>query len=61
MFKVVLFFLVALSPLSAQAYVGPGLGAGAIASILGILLAFIMLLVGVVWYPLKRFLKRKKV
>lgn len=43
-----------LTPTIALAYIGPGLGMGAVASILGILAGFLMLVVGVVWYPLKR-------
>lgn len=44
----------------AYAYIGPGLGAGAIATILGVLLAILMLVVGVVWYPLKRLIRSFK-
>lgn len=47
-------------PLVASAYIGPGLGAGAIASVLGILAGLIMLIVGVVWYPIKRFIRYLK-
>jgi hypothetical protein len=41
----------------ALAYVGPGLGAGALASVLGVLVGVLMLVVGVVWYPAKRLIK----
>lgn len=47
----------------ASAYVGPGLGVGAVASVLGVVSGLMMLVVGVVWYPLKkifRYLKLKK-
>lgn len=43
---------------SALAYIGPGLGSGAIAAVLGVIVAIIMLVVGVVWYPLKRLYRR---
>lgn len=43
---------------TAQAYIGPGLGTGVIASVLGTLFGLIMLIVGVVWYPIKRIVKR---
>lgn len=43
-----------LSPTLAFAYIGPGLGAGAIAAVLGILGGVALLVVGVLWYPLKR-------
>ena len=41
----------------AFAYIGPGLGAGAIATVLGILTGLLMLIVGVVWYPIKRLIR----
>lgn len=58
------FFIISLSyPPDACAYIGPGLGAGAVAAVLGIVSGLLMLVVGVVWYPLKRlirYLKLKK-
>ncbi len=50
-------FLMALSP-PASAYVGPGLGAGAVAAVLGAVGGLLMLVVGVVWYPLKKVIRR---
>ena len=47
-----------LSPASVQAYVGPGMGAGAVAAVLGVLAGLLMLVVGVVWYPLKKLARR---
>jgi hypothetical protein len=47
-------------PLSALAYVGPGLGMGAIAAFFGALLAVLLAIVGVVWYPIKRLLGKRK-
>ena len=47
-----------LSPATAQAYVGPGMGAGAVAAVLGVLAGLLMLVVGVVWYPLKKLARR---
>ncbi|TSA40716.1 MAG: hypothetical protein D4R63_05260 [Methylococcaceae bacterium] len=44
-------------PTVASAYIGPGLGAGALASVVGILAGFFMLIIGVVWYPIKRVIK----
>jgi hypothetical protein len=52
------FFCIFSSP--AYAYIGPGLGAGALATILGVLLAILMLIVGIVWYPLKRLIRSLK-
>lgn len=42
----------------ASAYVGPGLGAGAITVVLGIVSGILMLVVGIVWYPIKRLIRR---
>jgi hypothetical protein len=49
--------LVSLSP-QASAYIGPGLGAGAMAAVLGVLGGLLMLVVGVIWYPIKRVIRR---
>jgi hypothetical protein len=40
------------------AYIGPGLGVGLIAVVLGTFAALSMLAVGVIWYPLKRLIAR---
>jgi hypothetical protein len=41
----------------AHAYIGPGMGVGAAAAVLGILAAVILLIVGLVWYPIRRLRK----
>lgn len=40
----------------AVAYVGPGLGLGAIGAILGVALSVLLAIFAVVWYPVKRLL-----
>ena len=47
-------------PAVALAYVGPGLGMGAIAAFFGAVLAVLLAIVGVVWYPIKRLLGKRK-
>ena len=42
----------------AEAYVGPGLGLGVIGAILSAVLAVLLAIIGVAWYPLKRVLKK---
>ena len=42
-------------------YIGPGMGGGIIAAIFGIIAAFFLGLWGILYYPIKRFLKKKKV
>jgi hypothetical protein len=44
-------------------YIGPGLGGGMIAAILGVLLSFILGVIALFWIPIKkliRFLRRNK-
>lgn len=51
--------MIGLGPaFAADAYIGPGLGAGTIAVLLGILGSIVMALVAFVWYPVKRLLKK---
>lgn len=45
---------------SAQAYLGPGLGAGTIGAIFGVIGAFLLGIFGVLYYPIKRMLKKRK-
>ena len=42
------------------AYIGPGLGGGAIAIILGLLSTVVVALFALVWYPIKKLRKLKK-
>jgi hypothetical protein len=48
----------AVLPEAALAYVGPGAGLTAIGTVLALLGAVGLALVGFVWYPLKRLLRR---
>ena len=45
---------------AAHAYIGPGMASGAIATVLGVLAGILMLVVGAVWYPIKRLVQRLK-
>lgn len=47
----------AAMPDPAAAYIGPGAGLGALAVTLAVLLGVLLLIVGLVWYPLKRMMK----
>ena len=49
-----------LLPEYAHAYIGPGLGAGTIGVVLGIIGSVLIAIFAIVWYPLKRFFKKKK-
>lgn len=52
--KFVLAALVVLVPSLAHAYIGPGAGITAIGSLLALVGAVLLALVGFVWYPIKR-------
>lgn len=51
--------LVAMQPAAAMAYIGPGVGAGAVAAVLGVIGSIFLAIVAVVYYPIKRLLKGK--
>ncbi|MGH8185340.1 MAG: hypothetical protein ACREUC_02155 [Steroidobacteraceae bacterium] len=57
--RFIMLVLLLFSAATAHAYVGPGLGLGVIGAILGALLTVILAIAGVVWYPVKRLLKKK--
>ena len=42
------------------AYIGPGMGGGIIAAVFGIIAAFFLGLWGILYYPIKRAIKNKK-
>lgn len=58
--KILLILAVVLIPSHAMAYVGPGLGAGTVGVVLGIVGSIFIALFAVLWYPFKRLLKRFK-
>jgi O-antigen/teichoic acid export membrane protein len=43
----------------AHAYVGPGLGAGTLGVVVGLIASVFVALFAVIWYPIKRLLKKK--
>lgn len=58
--KNTVFLLLMLLSLEAQAYVGPGMGAGTAAVVLGILGSIFLTLFAILWYPIKRLIKKIK-
>lgn len=52
--------LSALVPLAAQAYVGPGAGLTAIGTVVALVAAILLAIVGFVWYPMKRLLRKRR-
>jgi hypothetical protein len=47
-----------LLPSAAAAYIGPGAGLSAIGTAIAVIGAFLLLILGFVWYPVKRLLRR---
>lgn len=62
MIKLVLACVMAMvfAPVSAFAYVGPGLGVGAIMSAIGVVVSIFAAVLGVLYYPIKRAIKNRK-
>jgi ABC-type antimicrobial peptide transport system permease subunit len=59
----IIFFIIFLVLIknNAYAYIGPGMTGGAIAATIGIIVAIFAALFGLIWFPVKRLLKKKKV
>jgi hypothetical protein len=58
--KSILFLSLLLISLPNYAYIGPGMGGGVIAAIVGFFAAILLGLWGVLYYPIKRALKNRK-
>ena len=54
----ILIFLNLTTP--SNAYLGPGIGAGILLATLGIVVAIIASIVGLIWFPLKKIFNKKK-
>ena len=50
--------LLALTPAEARAYLGPGLGMGAIGVAFGVFGSIVLGMVAVIWYPFKRLIRK---
>ena len=48
------------TPVAAHAYIGPGAGLSALGSLLALLGAVLLIVVGFIWYPVKRVIRRWK-
>ena len=56
-FSSLVFFLITTSSF---AYLGPGVGGGVIAATVGVIVAIFAALFGLLWFPVKRLLKKRK-
>ena len=45
---------------TSYAYLGPGIGGGIIAATVGLVVAILIGLIGLIWFPLKKLLKKRK-
>lgn len=45
---------------TAEAYIGPGAGLSALGSVIALIGGILLLIIGFLWYPLKRFFKKSK-
>tara|TARA_B100001093_G_C26353655_1_gene811391 strand:+ start:457 stop:675 length:219 start_codon:yes stop_codon:yes gene_type:complete len=55
--NLVIFCLISTSSF---AYLGPGVGGGFILATIGIIVAIFAALFGLIWFPVKRLLKKRK-
>ena len=53
-------FLLVMTPVWAMAYIGPGLATGTIGVILGVVGSICIAVFAMLWYPIKRVLKKIK-
>ena len=61
MYKLALIiFLILNISTPSIAYLGPGVGGGIIAATIGIIIAIFAAILGLIWFPIKRLLKKKK-
>lgn len=57
---IIIVVLLEFFPSQSLSYIGPGMGGGFIAATLGIVVAILAAIFGLVYFPIKRFLKQKK-
>jgi len=58
--KSILLISLFLISLPSYAYIGPGMGGGVIAAIVGFFAAILLALWGILYYPIKRALKNRR-
>ena len=59
--RLVIFFIYNLFWIeNVYAYVGPGMSGGLLAATVGIVVAIFAAIFGILWFPLKRFLMKRK-
>jgi flagellar motor component MotA len=56
----ILFLAISLASLPVYAYIGPGMGGGVIAAVIGFFAAIVLGLWAILYFPIKRALKKRK-
>ena len=57
---IIMLLMCLLAARPSYGYIGPGLGAGTIGLVLGVIASVGLALFAVVWYPVKRMLRKRK-
>ena len=58
--QITLLLMLLLNCGVAQAYIGPGAGLSVLGSVFALIGGLLLLVIGFLWYPIKRFIKRNK-
>lgn len=58
--RFIILFSLILMPVPSYAYIGPGMGGGAIVAIIGFFAGIFLALWGILYYPIKRYFKNRK-
>ena len=57
---IILIFIISLISNSALAYIGPGLGIGLVASIIGLIFSILLFFFAILWFPIRKIFKKNK-
>lgn len=57
--KQLLILIVLALPNAASAYIGPGAGIGAIGTVIALIGTLLLIVIGFIWYPIKRLLRHR--
>ena len=58
--KILFLLITVFSAVPVHAYLGPGLGTGALSVVLGFIASIFLALFAIFWFPVKRLIKKKK-
>ena len=58
--KLIFILFLLIIPTYSYAYLGPGMGGGMLAAAIGVVVAIFAAIFGILWFPIKRFLKKKR-